>query len=388
MDNDLGNWHRYLARPGPTRPVSNGRATQKSFALDPSQPKRLLMGTGCVFETTDATVSQPIWAFSKVLSPSNDPNESFITALSIAPTDSKTVYAATADGHIWVTTEADVTEPWEQHDTGLFAAPKLGNVVEIRVDPADPYQAFAVVGRSTRKNVWNLRHQGNVHNWVDVSGDLPEKLKAASLVVDWQYPTPVLYVGTDRGVYCSVDQGTHWQKFGDSLPNTAVMDLQHLPTLGILVAGTSGRGAWEILISSSRIHGFVFDDPDGDGIRDAQDPGIEGVTVYLDPGGKCVADAPKLSATTDKRGHYAFPKVPPGTYTVSQIPPEGYVQTTPALRPLTVNGSDIGQQDFGNRRDPKWVTPSYVTAADLVNLPGRRPDQRISPVVKSKQGRR
>jgi hypothetical protein len=53
------------------------------------------------------------------------------------------------------------------------------------------------------------------------------------------------YVGTDIGVFRTVDAGVNWQQFSDGLPNVAVYDLLiHAPTR-LLRAATHGRGIWE-----------------------------------------------------------------------------------------------------------------------------------------------
>jgi hypothetical protein len=75
--------------------------------------------------------------------------------------------------------------------------------------------------------------------------------------VDWdQVPTfprnsklipiiiPVLFVGTDRGVYFSTSL-ENWEKFGIDLPNTSVAALSFVSSTKNIVAGTGGRGAWE-----------------------------------------------------------------------------------------------------------------------------------------------
>ncbi len=48
------------------------------------------------------------------------------------------------------------------------------------------------------------------------------------------------------GVYKTTDAGGTWNRFGTGLPNVQVTDIQLDSKLGILAAGTYGRGAWEI----------------------------------------------------------------------------------------------------------------------------------------------
>ena len=54
----------------------------------------------------------------------------------------------------------------------------------------------------------------------------------------------VLYVGTDRGVYVSLDRGATWQGLPAALPNVPVHDLVVHPRDRELVAGTHGRSIW------------------------------------------------------------------------------------------------------------------------------------------------
>jgi subtilisin-like proprotein convertase family protein len=71
------------------------------------------------------------------------------------------------------------------------------------------------------------------------------------------------------------------------LPNVIVHDLELAPTLGILAAGTYGRGVWEILTTPvggtiQSIIGQQFNDQNNNGVHDTGEPGLPGWTVYLD----------------------------------------------------------------------------------------------------------
>jgi hypothetical protein len=68
----------------------------------------------------------------------------------------------------------------------------------------------------------------------------------------------------------------------------------------------------------------VWLDQNGDGIQDAGEPGIPGVTVTLFTSGGTQVGAP---TTTDTNGNYAFPSLPPGDYYVHFVPPSGYVSS-------------------------------------------------------------
>jgi hypothetical protein len=51
--------------------------------------------------------------------------------------------------------------------------------------------------------------------------------------------------------------GTTWNRLGDGLPNVQVAELVLNPALGILAAGTYGRGLWELTLSSTPTHFLV-----------------------------------------------------------------------------------------------------------------------------------
>jgi SdrD B-like domain len=72
----------------------------------------------------------------------------------------------------------------------------------------------------------------------------------------------------------------------------------------------------------SSLGDFVWKDLNGDGIQDAGEPGLAGVTVNL-------RDASSTSvvavATTDANGKYLFSNLNPGSYRIEFIPPTGFV---------------------------------------------------------------
>lgn len=85
---------------------------------------------------------------------------------------------------------------------------------------------------------------------------------------------------------------------------------------------------------------YVWYDTDKDGIQDAGEAGIAGVTVTLyDNTGKVIG-----STITDQTGKYNFANVPAGTYTVGFTPPIGLVGTTQTSG--TATGSDMSPSTF------------------------------------------
>src|ERR1700729_1818951 len=77
------------------------------------------------------------------------------------------------------------------------------------------------------------------------------------------------------------------------------------------------------------ISGNVFNDANGDGIRQSTEHGIPNITVYLDTNNNGSPDPGEVTTTTDTNGHYQF-LVIPNTYEVREVLPTGSIQTTPA----------------------------------------------------------
>ena len=54
----------------------------------------------------------------------------------------------------------------------------------------------------------------------------------------------LLFVGTELGLFISIDSGTHWAQFKGDLPNVAVRDIAIQPRESDLILATHGRGVW------------------------------------------------------------------------------------------------------------------------------------------------
>ncbi|QDT54536.1 Serine-aspartate repeat-containing protein F precursor [Caulifigura coniformis] len=88
---------------------------------------------------------------------------------------------------------------------------------------------------------------------------------------------------------------------------------------------------------TSVISGRVVSDANNDGIINGTDAGIRGVMVYIDLDGNGVFNASvDKSALTDASGNFKFTGLRGGTYSVYQIVPSGWSQTSPVT-----SGQDV-----------------------------------------------
>jgi len=99
------------------------------------------------------------------------------------------------------------------------------------------------------------------------------------------------------------------------------------------------------------VSGTVWNDLNGNGLRDLSEPGLASWTVFADLNSNGVLDGVDPSAISDAAGAYALTGLLPGTVTIIEQSMSGWRATAPATRVRTValrNGDTLAGQDFGN----------------------------------------
>ena len=147
-----------------------------------------------------------------------------------------------------------------------------------------------------------------------------------------------------------------------------------------LVAGQSNltvdAGIVPIPTQPAQIGNFVWRDNDGDGVQDAGEPGVQGVTVTLrDSNGNVVS-----TTLTDANGGYLFPGLTPGSYSVCFAVPPGYDRS-----PGDQGGNDGADSDANVSTG---CTGTYVLdpgESDLTVDAGLIPQSPLLAIVKSSQ---
>jgi protocatechuate 3,4-dioxygenase beta subunit len=95
------------------------------------------------------------------------------------------------------------------------------------------------------------------------------------------------------------------------------------------------------------IHGYKWNDIDGDGIWDEGEPGLQGWTIWFEgwlyPYGWMTG-----STTTNETGYYEFTGLPPGDYIVSEVEQGGWIATTPPSVQVHIIGHSEETVNFGN----------------------------------------
>jgi photosystem II stability/assembly factor-like uncharacterized protein len=156
------------------------------------------------------------------------------------------LYAGTEGGTIWLTTSDG--EAWERVSDGL---PRkwVSRLVASEHRLQRVYASFTGF-REDDFNAYLFVSEDFGASWAPISDGLP----AESINVIAEDPTheSILYVGTDLGVYVSLDRGATWQSLSATLPTTPVHDLEaHLRDPEIVI-GTHGRSVWVLEVDDIR----------------------------------------------------------------------------------------------------------------------------------------
>ena len=122
---------------------------------------------------------------------------------------------------------------------------------------------------------------------------------------------------------------------------------------------------------NGQIGDFVWQDLNGNGCQDTNEPGIAGVNVSLYSGACGTTGTMIASTKTDSTGHYLFSGLCPGTYQVAITAPSGYTATTP-----NAGCTNPSLPPYSNQTDSKCncggaspcITCVTLTAVNPINL--------------------
>ncbi len=151
------------------------------------------------------------------------------------------LWVGTDDGYVHVSPDGGVT--WRDVSAGLPADRWVS-----RVEPSHHVRDRAYVTlngyREDDPTAYLYRTDDLGGSWTSLAAGLPAD--ALNVVREDPVNPDVLYVGSDKGAYVSLDAGASWQGIGTDLPTVPVHDLVIHPRDRELVAGTHGRSAWVI----------------------------------------------------------------------------------------------------------------------------------------------
>jgi len=166
-------------------------------------------------------------------------------------------------------------------------------------------------------------------------------------------------------IFTTQDQGTDESRDSDADVATG-----RTPVFTLLPAQTDlAKDAG--LVSSSFIWGTVYNDLNGNGSQDADEPAITDWTVFIDTNANGKFDDDELSAVFELDGQYVFGDLRPGTYRIAQVLQSGWQLIAPVagFRLVTIRAGDssVGN-DFAVRQVPAFVRGIVWNDTDADNL--------------------
>lgn len=162
-----------------------------------------------------------------------------VTSLSQSPLVEGLVYAGTDDGFIQVT--EDGGRNWRRIDK-LPGVPSRFFVNDIKADLYNPDVVYVVVDdhKSGDFSPYVLKSENRGRSWKSIAGNLPERHVLWRIVQDHKKPG-LMFLGTEFGVFFTVNGGGEWTKLKGGSPNIPFRDLVIQTRENDLIGATFGR---------------------------------------------------------------------------------------------------------------------------------------------------
>jgi photosystem II stability/assembly factor-like uncharacterized protein len=220
-------------------------------------------------------------------------NHCTILAISPSPANNQVIWVGTDDGNLQLTTDGGKT--WTNLIANIKEAPECAWIPVVYASNHDEGEAFVVIN-NYRQNDFTpyLFHTTNFgKSWKRIADDESVWGYCLSVVQDPVEPD-LVFLGTEYGLYFSLDRGQNWNRWTNGYPTVSTMDLKIHPREHDLIIGTFGRSL------------YILDD-----IRPLRDLASEGAEVmdkkiHLFPTSKAYRMSTKSQAGVYSAGNGFF----------------------------------------------------------------------------------
>ena len=226
------------------------------FVISPHDPNTIYMAANVVFRSRDEGMT---WEkisddlthnmtdkINKVGGTSWMPEyfgqETFSTILRMeeSPHEKGVIWTGSDDGRIHITRNGG--DDWQEVTPPNL--PELSAVYEIEVSPHDKATAYVAITRYRKADDYKpylLKTTDYGATWTRLDAGFPQDEITRTIREDTERQG-LLFVGTETGVYTSIDDGVSWKRFSLKMPQVPVHDIK--VKNADLVIGTHGRGFW------------------------------------------------------------------------------------------------------------------------------------------------
>ena len=257
---DWKTGNNYIVRPThPDATISLRFNWNAAINIDPNSNKTLYFGSQFVHKSTD---KGDTW---QIISPdltTNDPDklkqhesggltmdatgaENHCTILVIEPStvEADMLWVSTDDGRVHYTQDGGTQ--WTEVTKNIKGLPKGSWIPQIKASKTNIGEALLIANDYRRFNYtpYLYRTINYGKTWERIVNETDVSSYTLSIVEDAEEPN-LLFLGTDDGLYISIDKGAKWTKWTEGFPTVSVKDLVIHPREHDLVIGTFGRAAW------------------------------------------------------------------------------------------------------------------------------------------------
>jgi photosystem II stability/assembly factor-like uncharacterized protein len=171
------------------------------------------------------------------------------SALAESPRNPNVLYAGTDDGYLWVTQDGGAKWTNVADKVGLPGPRWVASIEPSRFADGRAYVVFDA-HRSDDDAPYVYVTEDFGKTWKSLNSKLP--MGSTRVLREDIENQNVLYLGTEFGVWVSINRGGLWTKINNNLPTVAVHELAQHPSSGEMVAATHGRSLWILDVTPLR----------------------------------------------------------------------------------------------------------------------------------------
>ncbi|AXT54269.1 hypothetical protein D1815_00390 [Aquimarina sp. AD1] len=170
-------------------------------------------------------------------------NHCTILVIEPSPLEQNMLWAATDDGRVHITQNGGAN--WTDISKNIKGLPSGSWIVQIKASNKKKGEALLVANDYRRFNYTPYAYRtvdyGKTWERIVDNGDVQSYVLS---IVEDPIEKNLLFLGTDDGLYISLNSGRKWTKWTSGFPTVSVKDLVIQPREHDLVIGTFGRAAW------------------------------------------------------------------------------------------------------------------------------------------------
>ncbi|THV59602.1 hypothetical protein EZV76_08525 [Flagellimonas alvinocaridis] len=170
-------------------------------------------------------------------------NHCTIIVVEPSPVEKDMLWVGTDDGQVHYTQNGGST--WVDVTKNIKGLPAGSWIPQIKASQKNKGEALLVANDYRRFNYtpYAYRTKDYGKTWTRIVDENDVESYTLSILEDSENPN-LMFLGTDDGLYISLNAGSKWQKWGKGFPSVSTKDLVLQPREQDLVIGTFGRAAW------------------------------------------------------------------------------------------------------------------------------------------------